>query len=153
MVSPAFGGTNLLYTPPMPSDRDYSHRSLPQKLGIKPGMRLLIANEPAPDTIPRADIPEGVKLATRASGSVDMVILFALDVKQLMAKLDSYISLLPKDGTLWTCWPKKAAKLSTDIDRDVVFKLLDPTGLVDVKVCSVNETWSALKWVYRKVDR
>ena len=131
----------------------YSQTPLAKKLGIKPGMRLLIANEPAPDTIPRADIPEGVKLATRASAEADMMILFARDVQQLTEKLDQYISLLPKEGTLWTCWPKKAARLATDIDRDVVFKLLHPTGLVDVKVSSVNETWSALKWVYRKVDR
>lgn len=137
----------------MPSGHDYSHRTLPQKLGIKTGMRVLLANEPAPDTIPRADIPAGVELATRASGESDMVILFAKDTKQLTAKLDKYIAILPRDGTLWTCWPKKAARMETDLDRDVVFKLLHPTGLVDVKVCSVNETWSALKWVYRKKDR
>ncbi len=137
----------------MPSDREYSHRSLPQKLGIKPGMRVLIVNEPQVDTVPRADIPAGVTLATRATGSIDMVILFAMDVQQLTAKLDTYIALLPKDGTLWTCWPKQASKLATDIDRDVVFRLLHPTGLVDVKVVSVNEIWSALKWVYRKADR
>ena len=140
------------YNFPMP-DSDYSHRSLPQKLGIKPGMRLLIVNEPSADTIPRAEIPADVTLATRASGSFDMVILFALDTKQLTVKLDRLIALLPKDGTLWTCWPKKASKMATDIDRDVVFRLLHPTGLVDVKVCSVDETWSALKWVYRVKDR
>ena len=137
----------------MPSDRDYSHRTLPQKLGIRPGMRVLLANEPEADTVPRADIPENVKLATRASGSIDMLILFALDVKQLTANLDRLISLLPNDGILWTCWPKKAAKMATDLDRNVVFMLLHPTGLVDVKVCSINERWSALKWVYRKADR
>jgi len=138
---------------PMPSDRDFSHRTLPQKLGMKPGQRVLIVNEPAPDTIPRADVPAGVELATRAVGSIDMVLLFAADQRQLTARLDRLIALLPKDGTLWTCWPKKASKMATDIDRDVVFRLLHPTGLVDVKVCSINETWSALKWVYRVKDR
>jgi hypothetical protein len=137
----------------MPADPKFSHRSLPQKLGIKSGMRVLIVNEPEADTIPRADMPDNVTLATRAAGSIDMVLLFALDTKQLTVKLDSLIGLLPKDGTLWTCWPKKASKLATDIDRDVVFRLLHPTGLVDVKVCSVDETWSALKWVYRVKDR
>ena len=79
--------------------------------------------------------------------------MFATSAKVLKAELDALSARLPAQGTIWVSWPKKAAKVATDITEDTVREIALPMGLVDVKVCAVDEVWSGLKLVWRREHR
>jgi hypothetical protein len=87
------------------------------------------------------------------SADVDLAHLFTVKRADLAAKLSSTLAKLKPDGTIWVSWPKKASKVATDITEDTIRAVALPLGLVDVKVCAVDETWSGLKLVIRKQNR
>lgn len=81
---------------------------------------------------------------------LDVAVCFATKSGELRSKVERARSALPPDGAIWTAWPKKASKVPTDITEDVLRELFLPIGLVDIKVCAIDETWSGLKFVTRK---
>ena len=131
----------------------YSGTPLAKKLGIKPGSRLWAPH--APTNYPKllAPLPEGVTFVTRAGKGLDIVHCFVTERGKLAAALPSFMQAIKKDGIIWVSWPKKASKVKTDITEDVIREVALPLGLVDVKVCAVDETWSGLKLVIRLKNR
>ena len=131
----------------------YSGTPLSKKLGIKPGSRLFVAGAPSDYRKLVKPLPEGVQIAQRMSADVDLAHLFTMRRTDLAAKLRSTLAKLKPDGTIWVSWPKKASRVPTDITEDTIRDVALPMGLVDVKVCAVDETWSGLKLVIRKENR
>ena len=131
----------------------YSGTPLPKKLGIKPGLRVSLVDMPADvraelkDSLQQCKIVRGNLL-----GKIDFIISFA-ESKEDLEDLDFISTWLAPAGMLWICWPKKSSEVATDVDENVVRKIGLATGLVDVKVCSVTEVWSGLKFVRRIKDR
>jgi len=132
----------------------YSGKALIQKLGFKPGHRLALSGAPPGFIAELAPLPEGMRLATRRSRTLlDAVLLFAPDQAALEAELAGWIRRLEPAGMLWVAWPKRASRVATDLDENVVRRMGLAAGVVDVKVCAVNEVWSGLKFVRRLKDR
>jgi Protein of unknown function (DUF3052) len=131
----------------------YSGTPLARKLGIQPDCRLYAENAPA-DYLQLLDpLPDGVRLVEQLAGKVDVIHLFTKEAAELAAKLPKYRNRIVADGAIWISWPKKAAKVATDITENVVRETALPLGLVDIKVCAVDEIWSGLKLVIRLEDR
>src|SRR5689334_14809363 len=131
----------------------YSGTPLAKKLGIKPGQRVLTIGAPADYANLVAPLPDGAALVTRASGRPEMVHVFAHRAAELVVRLRDLRERIADDGVVWVSWPKKSAKVETDITEDVIRDVALPMGFVDVKVCAVDETWSGLKLVIRKTLR
>lgn len=131
----------------------YSGTPLAKKLGIKPGTRMLLAGEPDNYRKLIEPLPDGVTFVSRLSESTDIVHVFSAKKAELGKALKSYRAKLAPDGAVWVSWPKKSAKVPTDITEDTVRELALPLGFVDIKVCAVDETWSGLKLVVRKALR
>lgn len=131
----------------------YSSTPLIKKLGIKDGDRILIKNEPEDYFLWLAPLPNGVNVMSRLSSNLDFIHLFIKEKITLQKEFKNCIKALRKDGMLWISWPKKSSKVLTDLDENVIREVGLKAGLVDVKVCAVNEVWSALKFVYRIADR
>jgi hypothetical protein len=131
----------------------YSGTPLARKLGIKPGWQIFA--DQAPDHYPALldPLPEEASLVERLTDEVHMVHLFATTAKGLGAKLEKYKQKIGDDGVIWVSWPKKAAKVATDVTEDGIREAALPLGLVDVKVCAVDDVWSGLKLVVRLVNR
>ena len=129
----------------------YSGKSIAEKLGYKPGWRVLVIGRPKDVTVDLAG--PGVKLLSKVDGRIDAVHAFVSERARLAAELPRLMKTIPPDGMIWVSWPKKASKLPTDITEDVVREVALPLGLVDVKVCAVDEVWSGLKLVVRKDRR
>jgi hypothetical protein len=133
----------------------YSGTPLPQKLGIKPGYRLALVGAPPGFAQALGKLPEGVKVMPlgRAKAAFEVVLAFfeaEADFKRQLPRLEQ--AILP-NGALWIAWPKRASGVSTDMTEDVVRKHALPRGLVDNKVCAIDETWSALRLVVRLENR
>ncbi len=140
----------------------YSGTPLAKKLGIKPGVRVVALGVPVDYRELLEPIPEGATidvLLPAAGGTCELaaaasfVHIFTTERAVLEAELPRLKGALEKDGILWVSWPKKAAKVPTDLDGNVVRRLGLDAGLVDVKVCAVDATWSGLKFVNRLKDR
>ncbi len=133
----------------------YSGTPLPRKLGIKQGHR--IATFGAPDHFPDLleELPAPVELlADPSSGSgYDVIVLFVPDRDTLERRLPSVIPRLDVDGGLWVSWPKKSSPLASDISEGDVRAAGLAAGLVDNKICAVDEDWSGLRFVHRLEDR
>ena len=131
----------------------YSGTPLAKKLGIAPGARVLLRGAPADYADLLAPLPDGVSFARVPSPAIDLAQVFCTKRGQLAKALKRFRTTLRPDAAVWVSWPKRAAKVPTDITEDVVRELALPLGYVDVKVCAVDETWSALKLVVRKALR
>ena len=131
----------------------YSGKTVVQKLGIKPGFRIFVAGAPADYATIVGALPEGVSTASRMAGHIDMAHVFATRRADLARRLPSLREAIAADGMVWISWPKKAAGVATDLTDNVLRELALPLGLVDVKVCAVDATWSGLKFVIRKSQR
>lgn len=137
----------------------YSGTPLAKKLGMKGGMAVLTVNAPQGYLELVDPVPEGVTItehtqaAGRRSDGVDIVHLFTNSRDELFGELARLRNVIRQDGAIWVSWYKKAAKLPTEITEDTVREAAFPLGLVDVKVCAVDEKWSELKVVIRKVNR
>jgi hypothetical protein len=131
----------------------YSGTPLPKKLGIKEGHRVALVA--APDHLERllGDLPAGVELLRTPRAPFDVVLLFVTERRVLARRLPELASKMDRAGGLWACWPKRASGVATDITEDTIRDIALPLGLVDNKVCAVDETWSGLRIVYRLKDR
>ncbi|MFL5845223.1 MAG: DUF3052 family protein [Solirubrobacteraceae bacterium] len=128
----------------------YSSTPLVKKLGFKAGQRVAYVNPPENFAELVGDLPENIRILSDLVGPLDMVICFTKGRRILEQRLKALLRELDRDGTIWIAWPKKASGVETDMTEDVVRDLALPTGLVDVKVCAIDETWSGLKLVMRK---
>ena len=124
-----------------------------KKLGIKSGLNIAFVNPPA-DFVPGLDLPAETDVCSASSRQpLDFVLLFVKSRQELAAKFSPTAARLKPDGMLWVSWPKKASGVKTDLTDNVVRELGLSEGLVDVKVCAVDEVWSGLKFVFRLQDR
>ena len=131
----------------------YSGTPLAKKLGIKPGSSVFVAGAPMPYEQLLAPMPAGVNVQSAVDSSTDIVHLFATSKAELASALKRSLQKLRPDAALWVSWPKKASKVPTDITEDTVRDLAIPLGLVDIKVCAVDDVWSGLKLVIRRENR
>ena len=135
----------------------YSGTPLAKKLGIKEGMTVVAIDAPANYDDLLDPMPDGVKLSAlrpaRRNGEVDLLHLFTNTRDGLFCGLSDARNLVKQNGMIWVSWYKKAAKLPTEITEDTVREAAFPLGLVDVKVCAVDEKWSGLKLVIRRENR
>ena len=126
---------------------------LAAKLGIKTGTALLAVGAPADYRDLLAPVPDGVAFASRLTARIDLIHVFSTSRRKLGAFLGRARRNMRDDAAIWVSWPKKAAGVPTDLTEDVVRELALPLGLVDIKVCAVDATWSALKLVVRREQR
>ena len=132
---------------------DPSRRTLVQKLGIKAGFRLAILSAPANYDNTLGQLPEDAEAKHKLSGQLDFVQVFATDAKALQEEFQNIKPNLKENGILWISWPKVSSGLITSLNEKAVRELGLQNGLVDVKVCAVDDVWSGLKFVKRIKDR
>jgi hypothetical protein len=128
----------------------YSGTPLARKLGFKPAMRAHYVNAPDGFHELLGELPGGVRVLARHADGLDLVVLFVRERRELERRLPGLQRRLDAAGMLWVAWPKRAAKVATDMTEDVVRDVALPRGLVDVKVCAIDATWSGLKLVTRR---
>ncbi|MBI1851619.1 MAG: DUF3052 domain-containing protein [Planctomycetes bacterium] len=133
----------------------YSGTPLPKKLGIKPGHRVLLVNAPAEFRTTLGELPQDVALVDSgtAKAPFDVIIFFTKSAANLEKRFAALAAKLTPAGGLWISWPKKASGVATDLTDNVVREMGLAGGLVDVKVCAVDDTWSGLRFVIRVKDR
>ena len=128
----------------------YSGKPLWQKLGLKPGLRVRLARAPE-DYFDLCGFDAAqVAIVADKGGKCDFAHVFAISRAQLERDLPGLIGALDDKGMLWISWPKKSAKVATDVDEDTLREVVLPLGLVDVKVCAVSAVWSGLKFLRRR---
>ena len=126
----------------------YSGTPLVKKLGIKPGARVQFVNDPPEFKPLLVDLP-----AVKKGKPSDYIHVFVRSQSELKKHLGAIKKSLDQDGMIWVSWPKKASGIATDVTEDTVRANALPLGLVDVKVCAIDETWSGLKLVIRRENR
>ena len=129
----------------------YSGTPLVKKLGIAEGSRLYLSGAPGHylDLL-GGRLPDRAEVVAKLDGRTDVAHVFEKDRAWLAKALHAARARLKPDGVVWVSWPKKASKVPTDISEDVIREIALPMGLVDVKVCAIDEVWSGLKLVIRK---
>ena len=130
----------------------YSGTPLPQKLGIKEGMTVGILNSPDSFKPTLGRLPPDVEVHHEMTGS-NIFIVFGKWADELEESFHRATAHLPPDGAIWVAWPKRSSGVETDITEDTLRDLFLPTGMVDNKVCAIDETWSGLRFVVRKENR
>jgi hypothetical protein len=131
----------------------YSGTPLTKKLGIKPGSNVFVDGAPMAYEQLLEPMPDDVNVQSAIDPSTDVVHLFSTSRAELAVALKRSLGHLRPDAALWVSWPKKASKVPTDITEDTIRDLAIPLGLVDIKVCAVDDIWSGLKLVVRKEHR
>jgi hypothetical protein len=131
----------------------YSGTPLPQKLGIKPGTNVVVINGPENYRKLLGKLPEGACLSERLTTDLNFVHFFTRRRSELRKQLPRLRAKLSDTGTLWVSWPKKSARVRTDVTEDMIRDVALPLGLVDTKVCAVDEIWSGLKLMIRRQNR
>ncbi len=139
--------------PDNPIMAGYSGTPLARKLGIKEGSKLFLSGAPKNYLELVAPFPEGARLVSKIDGDTDIVHIFSTERAHLTAALRDTLSKLKQDRSIWVSWPKKSSKVPTDITEDTIREVALPMGLVDIKVCAVDDIWSGLKLVVRKENR
>ena len=130
----------------------YSGTPLAKKLGIKPGFKIRVINEPQNYFSLFTDMPE-IKIMTSSKIKKDLIHYFVKEEKSLIKNIIPLKEELEQNGMLWISWPKKSSGVKTDVTENTIRNLAIKMGLVDVKVCSIDEVWSALKLVIPLKDR
>ncbi len=128
----------------------YSGTPLARKLGYKPGTRAALIGAPRSHRSLLEPLPEGVIFGRAPGPRTDLVHLFVTSRSELAKHLKALLPSLRSDAALWISWPKKASGVKSDLGENDLRAAALPLGLVDIKVCAVDETWSALKFVVRK---
>ena len=131
----------------------YSGTPLAKKLGIKPGMILRVVNAPRNYAALVAPLPEKVVISPNAEHELDMVHVFTKSRSELRESLKAFQRMIKRDGIIWISWPKKSSGVPSEVTEDTIRDVALPLGLVDIKVCAVDETWSGLKLVIRIENR
>ncbi|MFA6085309.1 DUF3052 family protein [Mucilaginibacter sp.] len=131
----------------------YSGTPLAKKLGIKPGFYIRLINAPEHYLSLFTDMPADVCFIDKPGGTLNLIHFFTKSYDELSEILPVLKEQITQNGIIWISWPKKASKMVTDVTEDRIRDFALKTGLVDVKVCAVDETWSGLKLVIRLKDR
>jgi hypothetical protein len=131
----------------------YSGTPLQKKLGIKEGLSVYVLEPPHEYFNLISPLPSDVLVKAKLTSQVDFIHLFVKEQKIFSKEFIRCKKQLKKDGMMWISWPKKASKVPTDLDENVIRDFGLKNGLVDVKVCAVDEVWSGLKFMYRIKDR
>ena len=130
----------------------YSGTPLVDKLGLKAGMRVHFAGAP-PDYFKTLGRTPTIVMMTKIKAPLDFVQLFTRSRADLEERFEPIMNAMETNGMFWVSWPKKASHVDTDLTEDVVREVALQHGLVDVKVCAIDDTWSGLKLVRRLADR
>jgi hypothetical protein len=130
----------------------YSGTPLAKKLGIREGDRLVLVGDPGHALELLAPLPPGVQVG-RDVAPADVALFFTTARADLAARIGTLGEAIFPGGACWVAWPKRASKVPTDVTEDVVREVALPLGLVDTKVCAVDETWSGLRLVWRREPR
>lgn len=131
----------------------YSGTPLLKKLGFKPSQSLLLVDNPVGYLSWLGGLPAGTILLDENAEVVEAAHLFVTERVVLAMHLSNLRKRLTQDGFVWVSWPKKSAKVATDMDEDAIREIALPLGYVDIKVCAVSEIWSGLKLVIRRSER
>jgi len=131
----------------------YSGTPLVKKLGYAAGQRVLLSKPPPHYADLLGPLPEPIQFASRAAGPLDLIHAFFVSQADLAKRFPALAKSLAPAGMLWVSWPKRTSGVATDLTEDVVRRIGLAGGLVDVKVCAVDDVWSALKFVRRLKDR
>ena len=131
----------------------YSGTPLPKKLGIQPDARVAVLRAPEGFDATLGKLPAGVTLRTRARRPLDVIVSFTANERDLRHRFATLARALDPASGLWIAWPKRASGIPTDLDGNVVREVGLAAGLVDNKVCAIDETWSGLRFVVRLEDR
>jgi hypothetical protein len=131
----------------------YSGKPLFEKLGLKKGQRAFVSNAPLDYDAELELLKHAIQLKNRLKGPLDFIHCFTVSKSELQQCLPKFKQQLDYAGCVWISWPKKSSGVPTDLTENVVRDLALDCGLVDVKVCAVDEIWSGLKLVYRLKDR
>ena len=125
----------------------YSGKPLVEKLGIKAPDRVAVLQAPEGFTL---EVPETVRVSTAARGTFDTIVSFHTIRAQLERRIPMLLDILDVDGGLWVAWPKRSSGVPTNLTEDVLREIWLPRGLVDTKVCAIDEVWSGLRLCWRK---
>ena len=131
----------------------YSGTPLIKKLGLAPGMKAAFPGAPDHYRALLGELPEDLRLLTRLGRQMDFIHFFTASRAELLRRFPTLVSALAPTGMLWVSWPKKTSRLDKDLAESDVRAAGLANGLVDVKICAVDEDWSGLKFVYRLRDR
>ena len=131
----------------------YFGTPLVKKLGIKEGSRVALVNAPKDFQTELGDLPDGVKFMKSTTKSLDLILFFVLSERLLARDFTKLAARLTSNGMIWIAWPKKSSGVTTDLTFERVQRIGLDAGLVDVKICAIDDTWSGLKFVYRLKDR
>jgi len=131
----------------------YSSTPLAKKLGIKEGSRIALVNAPKDFNSELGELPDKVEFIKPPTRALDIVLFFVLSERELARDFAKLAEKLATNGMIWIAWPKKSSGVTTDLSFEPVQRIGLDSGLVDVKICAIDETWSGLKFVYRLKDR
>jgi hypothetical protein len=131
----------------------YSGTPLVKKLGIKEGCNCAVNNAPEGFFDLLGELPSAVTISNKLSGHFDYIHFFTLNKNELTKKFPLLKKALNKNGMLWISWLKRSSKLQSDLTEDIIRNIALKNGLVDIKVCAIDDLWSGLKLVYRLKDR
>jgi len=131
----------------------YSSTPLAKKLGIKEGSRIGLVNAPKGFEDYLGELPDKAEFVSRLINSLDIILLFVLTAASLARDFSRLSKKLKSNGMIWIAWPKKSSGVTTDLAFENVQRIGLDAGLVDVKICAIDDTWSGLKFVYRLKDR
>ncbi len=131
---------------------DYSKTPLYKKLGLKDGFKCLFVHTPSYYADLFQELPD-IEVLESGDTPLDFIHCFYKENQLFQREIQSLIPRLKKTGMIWVAWPKKASNLSTDLHRDIVRPSMLDRGLIDSKVCSIDDDWSAMKFGYRISDR
>jgi hypothetical protein len=131
----------------------YSGTPLAKKIGIKEGSRVALVNAPKDFQFAPKELPDNVVFTKPTSTSLDIILFFVITERTLAKDFSKLAARLTANGMIWIAWPKKNSGVATDLSFDRVQRIGLNAGLVDVKICAVDDTWSGLKFVYRLKDR
>jgi hypothetical protein len=135
------------------SEKDYSSTPLTKKLGIRLGSRVLLVSEPKGFGRTLGPLPPEAELRRHARAPLDVIVVFATELAELRRRFGPLARALDPFGRLWVAWPKKAAKVETDLSFDIVQRIGLDEGLVDNKSASIDGVFQGLQFVYRLKDR
>lgn len=131
----------------------YSGTPLPKKLGLKEGSRIALINAPKDFARELGELPDDAQIVTRVTKPLDIVMLFVVTERALLRDFPKLAEKLAANGMIWVAWPKKSSGVVTDLSFERVQRIGLDSGLVDVKICAIDDVWSGLKFVIRLKDR
>jgi hypothetical protein len=127
----------------------YSGTPLPEKLGVKPGAKVMLVNAPDGFEATLGDVPPGATLVRNGNGKRDLTLVF-IRTKAELVRRSAAIAKACKQGPVWVCWPKRSSPMFRDVTENMLRDVLLPLDIVDTKVCAIDEDWSGLRFSVRQ---